>query len=114
MTKEKAKQIISAHGLGHTIKEWDEAIAVIFDEPSLSSDVTKAAGEYSQNFSPYFSGFVKEIFMAGAKWAVSQGEPAEINYWNHRGLSIRLDKPLEKLGYEEGDKVVVQIRKVSN
>ena len=41
MTKEKAKQVITAHGLGYTIEEWDEAIAIIFDEQSLPSDVNK-------------------------------------------------------------------------
>ena len=36
---------------------------------------------------------------------------AEINYWNQRGLSIRLDKNLEDLGFEEGDKVKITIIK---
>jgi len=48
---------------------------------------------------------------AGAEWMASQGETAEVGYWNQRGLSLRLDKSLEKLGYKEGDKVIIQIRK---
>lgn len=45
------------------------------------------------------------------EWMASQGETAEVGYWNQRGLSLCLDKSLEKLGYKEGDKVIVQIRK---
>ena len=48
---------------------------------------------------------------AGAEWMASQGETAEVGYWNQRGLSLRLDQSLEKLGYKDGDKVIVQIRK---
>lgn len=40
-------------------------------------------------------------------------ETAEVGYWNQRGLSLLLDKSLEKLGYKEGDKVIVQIRRES-
>ena len=36
---------------------------------------------------------------------------AEINYWNQRGLSIRMEKSLEELGFKEGDKVKVIITK---
>lgn len=37
---------------------------------------------------------------------------AEINYWNQRGLSIRIeDKCLEDFGFKEGDKVKVTIIK---
>ena len=35
----------------------------------------------------------------------------EIGYWNQRGLSIRLDQSLEKLGYDEDTKVEVIIKK---
>ena len=48
---------------------------------------------------------------AGAEWMASQGETAEVGYWNQRGLSLCLDKSLEKLGYKDGDKVIIQIRK---
>lgn len=35
----------------------------------------------------------------------------EIGYWNQRGLSIRLDKPLERLGYDMDTKVKIVIEK---
>lgn len=59
-------------------------------------------------------GHTEKCFKAGAQWQKSQGivEDAEINYWNHRGLSIRFDKCLEDLGFKEGDKVKVQISKM--
>lgn len=56
----------------------------------------------------------KADFIAGAQWQKRQGiiEQSEINYWNQRGLSIRLeDKCLEDLGFEEGDKVRIIIIK---
>jgi len=36
---------------------------------------------------------------------------AEVGYFNQHGLSIYFDKSLEKLGFEEGDKVKVLIIK---
>ena len=114
MTKEKAKQIISAHGLGYTIKEWDEAIAVIFnDEPSLPADINGAAGEYSKNFSPYFSGFVKEIFGAGAKWAVRQGTVIETSMLeDDTGDLVPVIADMRTKGFKYGERVIVQIRKI--
>lgn len=121
MTKEEIKTVIelfiSWNGETEVIDVANLDMAVEFIANCFNlrdNDLNEAAEEYSKNFSQYFREGVKEIFKEGAKWTEGQGEPAEINYWNHRGLSIRLDKPLEKLGYEEGDKVVVQIRKVSN
>ena len=35
----------------------------------------------------------------------------EIGYWNQRGLSIRLDQSLERLGYDEDTKVRIIITK---
>ena len=54
---------------------------------------------------------VADAFKAGAKWMAEHGETAEIGYWNHIGLSIRMDESLKRLGYEEGDEVILQIRK---
>lgn len=81
----------------------------------------------------------KEGFIAGAEWQREQllkGSPlpedtvlfhkgveegkrlmmkdaveGEIGYWNQRGLSIRLDQSLEKLGYGEDTKVKIIIVK---
>jgi hypothetical protein len=82
---------------------------------------------------------VKDAFIAGAKWQAKQllkGSPlpddtvlfqkgveegkrlmmeeaveGEIGYWNQRGLSIRLDKSLERLGYDMDTKVKIVIVK---
>ena len=56
---------------------------------------------------------IENAFKAGTKWMAEQGETeeAEVGYWNQRGLSIHLDKSLEKLGFEEGDKVIIQLKK---
>ena len=56
-----------------------------------------------------------EIFKAGAQWQkhqmMKQAQPAEVNYWNQRGLSLRLeDVEVEDLA-EEGDKVKIIIIK---
>lgn len=39
------------------------------------------------------------------------GGRCEIGYWNQRGLSIRLDKSLERLGYDMDTKVKVIVIK---
>ena len=94
-----------------------EAITMAIEalEASLPSNLDEAADNYvghsreiDEDLSVYLE---REAFKAGAKWMTSQGKTAEVGYWNQRGLSLRIDKPLEKLGYKEGDKVIVQIRK---
>lgn len=82
---------------------------------------------------------IRRSFIAGAKWQANQllkGSPlpedtvlfqkgveegkrllteeaveGEIGYWNQRGLSIRLDKSLERLGYDMDTKVKIIIIK---
>lgn len=86
-----------------------------------------------------YGGSIKAAFIAGAKWQANQllkGSPlpedtvlfqkgveegkrllteeaveGEIGYWNQRGLSIRLDKSLERLGYDMDTKVKIIIIK---
>ena len=55
----------------------------------------------------------EKSFIAGYKLAMEQGVVAdgEIGYWNQTGLSILLDKSLEKLGFDMDEKVIIQIRK---
>lgn len=77
----------------------------------------------------------KEGFLAGAEWqkkhsplpedtvlfqkGVEEGKrlmmeeavEGEVGYWNQRGLSIRLDKSLERLGYDMDTKVKIVIVK---
>ena len=104
MTKEKAKQIISAHGLGYTIEEWDKAIAVTFnDEPSLQSDVTKAAKDYARCYTESDNGNggddweddISIAFTAGARWLAEKGvtmsiddntEWADVDSFVHRNV----------------------------
>lgn len=86
-----------------------------------------------------YIGSIKAAYIAGAKWQANQflkGSPlpedtvlfqkgieegkrlmmeeaveGEIGYWNQRGLSIRLDKSLERLGYDMDTKVKIVIVK---
>lgn len=81
----------------------------MMQDPSLPSGVDEAAVEAFKELVDSDKNNFLEIFKAGAKWATEQGETAEVGYWNQRGLSIKLDKPLEKLGFEEGDKVTILI-----
>ena len=88
MTKEKAREIIEAHGIGFTVDEFDEAVSVAFDTkvPQGLDEVAKEAGlEYAPiepgetldlsgqcyetddvNW-PSRCGFIQG-FKAGAKW----------------------------------------------
>ena len=121
MTKEEARLTLQQNfGLlsfeypGRITEALKIALEALSDPP-LPSNLEEAADNYvghsreiDEDLSVYLE---REAFKAGAKWMTSQGKTAEVGYWNQRGLSLRLDKPLEKLGYKEGDKVIVQIRK---
>ncbi len=54
-------------------------------------------------------------FKAGAEWQKEQmmkdAEEAEIGYFNQRGLSIRTERSIERMPYDEGDKVKIIIIK---
>ena len=122
MTKEEAikylKQLYPNGGYTWLDEQRMEAITMAIEalsKASLPSNLDEAADNYvghsreiDEDLSVYLE---REAFKAGAKWMTSQGKTAEVGYWNQRGLSLRIDKPLEKLGYKEGDKVIVQIRK---
>ena len=96
-------------------------------EPGIS-DLEKAAEEYGRENVHYW--YDEEIgdgaicddfedlkvgFIAGAEWQKDQmakdAVEGEIGYWNQRGLSIRLDQSLERLGYDEDTKVKIIIVK---
>lgn len=105
-------------------------------EPGMS-DLEVAAQEYSDG--EMMSGLAERAFIDGAKWQANQllkGSPlpedtvlfhkgveegkrlimeeaveGEIGYWNQRGLSIRLDKSLERLGYDMDTNVKIVIVK---
>lgn len=128
MTKEEAikylKQLYPNGGYTWLDEQRMEAITMAVEalsKPSLPSGVDEAAEEYVDKWYsihgldresyPIDVEVSKADFYAGVKWASEQGETAEVGYWNQRGLSIKLDKPLEKLGFEEGDKVTILINK---
>lgn len=95
--------------------------------------------EYRDTPQGLYSSCYRDGFIAGAKWQANQllkGSPlpedtvlfqkgveegkrlmmeeaveGEIGYWNQRGLSIRLDKSLERLGYDMDTKVKIIIIK---
>ncbi len=72
-------------------REW-------FDKPG------KTISEMMRLTAEYFANWQKQQMMKNS-------EPAEVGYWNQRGLSIHFDKSLERLGLEEDDKVKVLIIK---
>ena len=47
----------------------------------------------------------------GKRLMMEEAVEGEIGYWNQRGLSIRLDKSLERLGYDMDTKVKIVIVK---
>ena len=57
-----------------------------------------------------FASMLKDFIYSLPEETVEEYE-AEINYWNQRGLSIRLDKSLKALGFKEGDIVKITIVK---
>jgi len=85
------------------------------EKPNNHEGLDEAAEMYEEErISDYgYRGEWSGAFIAGAEWDRSQGETqdAEVGYWNQLGLSILLDKSLERLGFSDGDKVIVQIRK---
>lgn len=104
---------------------------------SFTRDLEAAAEKYADG--EMMSGLAERAFIDEAKWQANQllkGSPlpedtvlfqkgveegkrlmmeeaveGEIGYWNQRGLSIRLDKSLEKLGYGEDTEVRIIIVK---
>lgn len=54
-------------------------------------------------------------FFKGMRYAreqmMKEAEPAEIGYFNHRGLSILTEKSIERMPVSEGDKVKIIIVK---
>ena len=55
------------------------------------------------------------VFWRGIQYAremmMKEAEPAEIGYFNHRGLSILTEKSIERMPVSEGDKVRIIIIK---
>ena len=110
-------------------------------EEKPSEDLEEVAARYEQeNRQSILSSVdIVDAFIAGAEWKANQllkGSPlpedtvlfqkgveegkrlmmeeaveGEIGYWNQRGLSIRLDKSLERLGYDMDTKVRIVIVK---
>lgn len=92
------------------------------EEPdkSLEEAAEKSAMQYyvDGGYSPFQNietSAHKVGFIAGAKWQKNQmmkkTVDGEVGYWNQVGLSILLDKSLEKMGYDENTKVKLIIVK---
>lgn len=89
------------------------------EEETPSKDLKDAAVRWEPKYGIQVSELIihdiRDAFIAGAEWQKGQmtkdAEEGEIGYWNQTGLSIRLDQPLEKLGYDEDTKVEVIIKK---
>lgn len=109
------------------------------EKPSEDLEEVAARYELENRQSMLSSVDIVDAFIAGAEWQKKEllkGSPlpedtvlfqkgieegkrlmmedaveGEIGYWNQRGLSIRLDQSLEKLGYDEDTKVKIIIMK---
>ncbi len=86
-------------------------------EEPVSEDLLGIAMELEETIgtSPHSRLTVVEHLVKATDWQKQQmmkdSESAEIGYWNQRGLSIRLDESLERLGFGEDTKVKVIIIK---
>jgi hypothetical protein len=82
-------------------------------EEKPSEDLEAAAEKYADG--EMMSGLAERAFIAGGEWQREQmmekAVEGEIGYWNQRGLSIRIDKSLERLGYDMDTKVKIIIVK---
>lgn len=115
-------KINEAHRLGR--EEGIFLAKTMFKEP-VSEDLENAIGEYCSNpdnFATWIGGdetddirLIIKAIKFGARWQLNKIRKAaidgDINYWNQRGLSMKFDKSLEKLGFEEGTRVKVLIIK---
>ena len=94
MTKEKAREIIEAHGIGFTVEQFDEAISVAFDskEPQGLDEAAEISANgavisrqshmdgrvvYNLNERCFDHSDLMKQFKAGAKWMAEQGVSVE-------------------------------------
>ena len=126
LKREKAREILEAHGIGFTVEEFDEAISVAFDtkEPQgLDEAAEKIANEHGFVKHPsckpakYSYQAVRDVFIeaavAGAKWMAEQFDLEANGEITQRPdgtlcVCIYID---ERSGYKLGDNVICQIRK---
>ena len=91
----------------------EERLAKTKEQMSLE----EAAKEYAEGPECTWVGTtaLEEAFKVGARWQKQQmlkdAEPAEIGYFNQRGLSILTEKAIERMPVSEGDKVRIIIVK---
>ena len=71
----------------------------------------KDRGEFAKLKAKEWSDGYNEGIAKGKEQMTKDAVDGEIGYWNQRGLSILLDKSLEKLGYDEDIKVKIIIIK---
>lgn len=94
----------------------DYAISSIADYDHGCIDGFKAGAEWQYQkdrgeFAKIKAKTWSEGFDACKEQMMKDAVEGEIGYWNQRGLSIRLDKSLERLGYDMDTKVKIVIEK---
>ena len=140
MTKEEALKVFRSYKIwdlmdNFTTNELQEMIDAIVSTPSLPSNLDEAEKEYAYRgipdiMKPTFKPLADEVakyFKAGAEWMAGQGVIYEdavvfLKYRNEFGFyntdidngnkqGVCSDYCIKQLGLNDGDKVVVQIRK---
>lgn len=133
MTREECIALLERyaeyHGMGIPnlagCREAMKMAADLLSQPSLPSDLDEAAHSYSESDEPLYSPghrfhwdneslFGKQIettFKAGAEWQASQGASYETVISADKTIPVLPMKDVSEMGFDYGDKVVVQIRK---
>lgn len=94
----------------------DYAISSIadYDHGCIDGFIAGAEWQYQKDrgeFAKIKAKTWSEGFDACKEQMMKDAVEGEIGYWNQRGLSIRLDKSLERLGYDMDTKVKIVIEK---
>ena len=119
LKREKAREILEAHGIGFTVEEFDEAISVAFDTKEPQG-LDEAAEEWVRPIMripdkahEFLYTYLLDAFKAGANWVAEQFDLEANGEITQRPdgtlcVCIYID---ERSGYKLGDNVICQIRK---
>lgn len=124
MTKEEAKTYLENYRKMYADlapERFLEALDCILSQPSLPSDLDEAAEKYSENIlanNEDLQDAIEDAFKAGAEWMAGQGVTEEYDV-DEDGIFLDSDSlgvclmayPPSELDCEEGDSIVIQIRK---